>query len=115
IGVLLRGVIGIFFAADERILRDARAQPSLSTVEDRDPYAQCAEIYARNNAHMSHEILLAKNKQRVPCRHRHQLLSITQKTDWIRLHGAARGKSPKRLARGRIQSEEMPFIGPSED
>src|SRR5258708_31782062 len=79
-------------------------------VEDRDPGAQCAEIYASNDTHMRHDILLSKHKQRVPCGHRYPLLPVTQKTDWIRLHRTARRKSPARLAAGGMQGEEVPFV-----
>src|SRR5258708_26192869 len=108
--MLLCRVIGIFLFTDERILRDAGSQPPLPMVEDRDPDAQCAEIYASNDAHMRHDILLSKHKQRVPRGHRYPLLPVTQKTDWIRLHRTARRKSPERLAAGCMQGEEVAFV-----
>jgi hypothetical protein len=76
ISVLLGCVIGIFLFSEQGILRDTRPQPPLLIVEDRDPYAQCAEIDASNDAHMRHDTLLSKHKQRVPCGYRHQLLPI---------------------------------------
>src|SRR5579859_4660443 len=76
IGVLLGGVIGVFFLKDERVFRDTRAQPSLQMIEDRNTYAECSEINARNDARMRHDILLSKHKQRMPRRDRYQLFSM---------------------------------------
>ena len=76
IGVLLRRVVRIFFLTDERILRDTRPKAPFLMMKDRCAYAQCAEIYSSDDAHMRHDILLSKHKQRVPRGYRHKLLAV---------------------------------------
>ena len=49
--VALRGVVGIFLLAMQRILADARAQAASGAVEDGDPDAQSAEIDTGDDTH----------------------------------------------------------------
>ena len=51
--VLLRGVIGILFLAEERVFGNARPKPAFQMIEDRDAYGSSAEIDASDDAHQA--------------------------------------------------------------
>ena len=50
--VALRGMVGIFFLAEQRIFRCSGAEPAASAVENRHANAERSEIDSRDDAHI---------------------------------------------------------------